>query len=137
MGWRGCGRPHVRPPWAPGPTPSPPPPAPALAPAPGPVPTRPAIATSLQIFKVTQYNVACCYASINQVAPGLEALDAALAAGFDDYKKVRSDPNLAGLRADKAGFDAVIDKYDEPIINQAAVNALKSLFSFGRGAGDE
>lgn len=35
--------------------------------------------------------------------------------------QVRSDPNLAKVRADKAAFKAVIDKYDEPIINEEAL----------------
>jgi hypothetical protein len=89
------------------------------------------------VFKAAQYNVACCYAAIGQVEPGLEALDAAMGAGFDDYGKVRSDPNLAPLRAGKAAFDKVVNKYDEPIINEAAVAALKNLFSFGRKRNDD
>lgn len=35
--------------------------------------------------------------------------------------QVRKDPNLATLRASKEAFKAVIDKYDEPIINEAAL----------------
>jgi hypothetical protein len=83
------------------------------------------------IYKVTQYNVACCYSSLGQVEPGLDALKASLLAGFEDFKKVRSDPNLAKLREDP-GFTPLINKFDEPVINTEAVAALKSFFSFGK-----
>ena len=90
-----------------------------------------------QVFRVTQYNIACCYATLEQEDAGLEALDAALAAGFEGYAKVRSDPNLAFIRKSKR-FAPLINKYDEPIINEAAIKALKGLFSFGRKAdGDD
>lgn len=50
----------------------------------------------------------------------MEALNAALAAGFEDFQKVRSDPNLEGLRnSDK--FTKLINKYDEPLINESAI----------------
>ena len=89
------------------------------------------------VYRASQYNVACCYAAIGQVDPGLEALDAALAAGFSDYAKIRADPNLSALHVDKAAFGRIINKYDEPIINEAAVNAIKNLFSFGRKRSDD
>ena len=89
------------------------------------------------VFKAAQYNVACCYAAVGQVAPGLEALEAAMGAGVEDYSKIRSDSNLAPLRSDKKAFDAVMRKYDEPIINEAAVKALKNLFLFGRKPDDD
>ena len=53
------------------------------------------------------------------------------ATGFEDYDKVRKDPNLATLRKSPK-FKRVIDRYDEPIINEGAIKALKSLFSFGK-----
>lgn len=84
-----------------------------------------------QIYRVTQYNIACCYSMLNQEQSGLEALDAALAAGFEDYAKVRKDPNLANLKKNEK-FAPLINKYDEPIINEAALNAIKGLFSFGK-----
>jgi len=83
------------------------------------------------IYRVTQYNVACCYSALDKVEPGLDALKAALLAGFEDYKKVRSDPNLANLR-ESPSFTELIDKFDEPIINTEAINAVKNFFSFGK-----
>ena len=45
--------------------------------------------------------------------------------------QIRSDPNLATARADES-FKSMMNKYDEPLINESAINALKSLFSFGK-----
>jgi hypothetical protein len=89
-----------------------------------------------QIFRVTQYNIACCYSTLGQEDAGLEALDAALAAGFENFDKVRSDANLANLRKSKR-FTKLINRYDEPLINEGAIKALKSLFSFGKAAADD
>ena len=72
------------------------------------------------VYKATQYNVACCYAALGQVEPGMEAIEACMAAGFEDYAKIRSDPNLAALRegGNAKAFKKMMDKYDEPIINE-------------------
>lgn len=61
------------------------------------------------VYPYAQYNAACCYSALDQLPAGLEALEGALAAGFDDYDKVRSDPNLANLRKDE-GFNALVNK---------------------------
>lgn len=84
-----------------------------------------------QIYRVTQYNIACCYSMLDNTESGLEALNSALASGFEDYSKVRSDPNLANLRKSPK-FKPLLERYDEPIINEGAIKALKSLFSFGK-----
>ena len=34
-----------------------------------------------QIYRVTQYNIACCYSMLDQADNGLEALNAAMASG--------------------------------------------------------
>ncbi len=57
---------------------------------------------------------------IAQVDAGLEALEAALSAGFEQYNKVRTDPNLESLRKSPK-FKKLIDQYDEPIINEGAL----------------
>lgn len=47
------------------------------------------------------------------------------------HVQIRSDPNLKNARADEM-FKRTIEKYDEPLLNENAVNALKSIFSFGK-----
>lgn len=83
------------------------------------------------IYRVAQYNIACCYSALDQVDAGLEALESSMACGFEDYKKIRNDPNLANLRKSKK-FLPVLEKYDEPIINREALEAIKGIFSFGK-----
>eukprot|EP01023_Acetabularia_acetabulum_P018232 TRINITY_DN1920_c0_g1_i1.p1 TRINITY_DN1920_c0_g1~~TRINITY_DN1920_c0_g1_i1.p1 ORF type:complete len:361 (-),score=69.46 TRINITY_DN1920_c0_g1_i1:182-1171(-) len=84
-----------------------------------------------RVYTYTQYNMACCYASLGQIEPGLEALEETLRSGFEDYQKVRNDPNLANLRKDER-FKVLIDQYDEPILNEGAINAFKGLFGLGK-----
>ncbi|KAI7844917.1 hypothetical protein COHA_001565 [Chlorella ohadii] len=88
-----------------------------------------------QIYRVTQYNIACCYSMLGDEADGLEALNAAMASGFEDFDKIRSDPNLANLRKSPK-FKPLLNRYDEPIINEGAIKALKSIFSFGKKSDD-
>jgi len=83
------------------------------------------------VYRVAQYNVACCYSALDQLDAGLEALNSALAAGFEDFRKVRTDPNLANLRK-SPDFLRIVERYDEPIINREAIEALKGIFSFGK-----
>ncbi|XP_019155679.1 PREDICTED: uncharacterized protein LOC109152439 [Ipomoea nil] len=80
---------------------------------------------------VANYNVACCYSKLNQIQAGLSALEDALQAGFEDFKRVRTDPDLAGLRASE-DFEPLLKKFDESFINENAINALKSLFGFNK-----
>lgn len=84
-----------------------------------------------QIYQVAAYNIACAYAKMGQVDPGLEALEQALKSGFSDYDKCRNDPNLSNLRTSQ-NFRPLMDKFDEPIINMDAINAVKGLFGFGK-----
>ncbi len=51
---------------------------------------------------------------------GLEALESALSSGFEQYNKIRTDPNLETLRKSPK-FKKLIDQYDEPIINDNAI----------------
>lgn len=80
---------------------------------------------------VASYNVACCYAKLGQVETGLAALEAAMEAGFDDYKSTRTDPDLAVLRESEA-FQPLLNKYDEPFINENALKAIGSFWPFGK-----
>lgn len=78
------------------------------------------LARITDMYRVAQYNVACCYSVLGSTEAGLEALNNALKVGFEDYAKVRSDPNLANLR-NNPKYKAIVDKYDEPIINEEAI----------------
>jgi hypothetical protein len=61
------------------------------------------------IFRVAQYNIACCYSCLGSVEPGLEALQVAMSVGFDDFGKIRKDPSLKALQAAE-GFKKLLDK---------------------------
>ncbi|KAK6936979.1 hypothetical protein RJ641_034009 [Dillenia turbinata] len=76
---------------------------------------------------VASYNVACCYSMLNQVQAGLSALEDAMEAGYEDFKRIRTDPDLANLRTSEE-FEALLKRFDESFINENAVNAIKSLF---------
>lgn len=51
-----------------------------------------------------------------QADAGLDALEAALRAGFEQFQKVRTDSNLDNLRKEDR-FLEIVDKYDEPVFN--------------------
>jgi len=84
-----------------------------------------------EVGKVAQYNAACCYSMLNQLDAGLEALETALKQGFDDYRKVRTDPNLDNLRSSES-FTKLINQFDEPILNENAMKVIRGIFSFGK-----
>jgi hypothetical protein len=79
------------------------------------------------LYKVSQYNVACCYSMIGAVDAGLEALQVAMSVGFDDYEGIRRDPSLKTLQASDR-FSKLMDKYDEPLFNESAFKAFTNLF---------
>ncbi|KAH9604921.1 hypothetical protein KSS87_015352 [Heliosperma pusillum] len=78
---------------------------------------------------VASYNVACCYSKLNQIQASLSALEDALKQGYEDFKKIRNDPDLANLRT-SSEFETLMKRFDESFINESAVNAIKSLFGF-------
>ncbi|KAL2239157.1 uncharacterized protein LOC105170205 [Sesamum indicum] len=80
---------------------------------------------------VASYNVACCYAKLNQIQAGLSALEDAMEAGFEDFKRIRTDPDLANIRTSE-DFEPLLKKFDESFINENAINAIKSLFGFNK-----
>ncbi|MEW5299906.1 MAG: hypothetical protein WDW36_002876 [Sanguina aurantia] len=90
-------------------------------------------ARNTPIFKVTQYNVACCYAMLDQADEGIKSLESAMASGFDNYDQIRKDKNLEKLRASPK-FQPILDKYDEPVINWGAIKATAGIFGgwFGK-----
>ncbi|XP_027345917.1 protein MET1, chloroplastic [Abrus precatorius] len=80
---------------------------------------------------VASYNVACCYSKLDQIQAALSSLEEALNAGFEDFKRMRTDPDLAKVRASE-DFDLLLKRFDESFINENAINAIKSLFGFGK-----
>ncbi|KAK8918998.1 hypothetical protein KSP39_PZI021160 [Platanthera zijinensis] len=81
---------------------------------------------------VASYNVACCYSKLNLVQAALSALEEAMKAGYEDFERIRSDPDLANVRASEE-FQILLKKYDESFINEGAIDAIKSIFGiFGK-----
>ncbi|XP_035545833.1 protein MET1, chloroplastic-like isoform X2 [Juglans regia] len=62
-----------------------------------------------------------------QLQAGLSALEDALRAGFEDFKRIRTDPDLAKIRTSQE-FETLLKRFDESFINENAINAIKSLF---------
>ena len=84
-----------------------------------------------EIYKVAEYNIACCFSKLGQTDNALDALKKCMAAGWTDYKKIRSDKSLEN--AQKAdGFKELMDKFDEPLINDNAVKFIKGIFGGGK-----
>ncbi|KAF1002617.1 hypothetical protein AG4045_008774 [Apium graveolens] len=88
---------------------------------------------------VASYNVACCYSKLNQIQAGLSALEDALKSGFEDFKasqsphnlRIRTDPDLENVRKSEK-FNPLLKRFNESFINENAINAIKSLFGFGK-----
>ncbi|KAL6647899.1 hypothetical protein ACP70R_015336 [Stipagrostis hirtigluma subsp. patula] len=80
---------------------------------------------------IASYNVACCYSKLGRIQAALSALEEALKAGYEDFKRIRTDPDLANLRKEEE-FDRLLKNYDESFINESAINAIKSLFGLGK-----
>ncbi|KAG2631928.1 hypothetical protein PVAP13_2NG024728 [Panicum virgatum] len=80
---------------------------------------------------IASYNVACSYSKLNRIQAGLSALEDALKSGYEDFKRIRTDPDLENLRKSEE-FDPLLKNYDESFINENALNAIKSLFRFGK-----
>uniref|UniRef100_N1QPA0 Uncharacterized protein n=1 Tax=Aegilops tauschii TaxID=37682 RepID=N1QPA0_AEGTA len=68
---------------------------------------------------------------IHTIQAGLSALEEAMKAGYEDFKRIRTDPDLANLRNSEE-FATLLNKYDESFINESAINAIKSIFGFGK-----
>lgn len=83
--------------------------------------------TSTEIYKVAQYNIACCFSKLGQTDNSIVALKRCMAAGWNDYKKIRTDPSLDNVQKSPK-FKEMIDKFDEPLINQNAINFVKGIF---------
>ena len=75
------------------------------------------------------YNCACCHARMEDPQAGLVSLVRALECGYDDYGNIRSDPDIASLRAD-ARFEGIMGRF-EP---QGLFEGVFSMLSKGTTA---
>jgi|TARA_B100000401_G_scaffold13515_1_gene8494 tetratricopeptide (TPR) repeat protein len=83
--------------------------------------------TTTEIYRVCQYNIACCFSKIGKLDQALLALRRCMASGWTDYKKIRTDPSLKNVR-ESPDFVPLMNKFDEPIFNENAAKFLGSLF---------
>ena len=56
------------------------------------------------------YNMACAYVAMGQNTAALTCVEGLLESGFEDFKTLRTDPDLAALRGSE--LDALVGKYD-------------------------
>jgi len=56
---------------------------------------------------IAHYNLACSYSMLNQVKPGLKALECALRLGYSDLAHLEADSDLDALRSDPR-FDRIL-----------------------------
>lgn len=77
------------------------------------------------------YNIACCFSKLDKTDNSIDALRKCMAAGWTDYKKIRTDPSLANAQKTDR-FQDMMDKFDEPLINQNAINFVKGIFGGGK-----
>jgi len=85
-----------------------------------------------RIYILSQYNIACCYSLLGSVDPALESLQICLSCGWEDFAKVRTDPSLKAVQASPK-FKPLMDKYDEPFLNEGAIKAFNALGAFFGG----
>ena len=83
--------------------------------------------TTTEIYRVCQYNIACCFSNIGKLDESLLALRRCMASGWTDYKKIRTDPSLKKVR-ESPEFVPLMNKFDEPIFNENAAKFLGNLF---------
>lgn len=82
-----------------------------------------------QVFKLSSYNIACCYSKLEKEDAALEAIRATLNSGWEDYGAIRSEKNLEWIRnKEPKKFRELMDQYDEPVFNPDALNAVKDWF---------
>ncbi len=60
------------------------------------------------------YNLACCFAAQGRTADALDVVRAALENGFDDVASLKSDADLAPLRANGA-LDKLLADFASPV----------------------
>jgi len=87
--------------------------------------------TSSELLKVSTYNIACCFSKLGKNDLALQSLKRCMGAGFENYKQIRNDKSLEGVRKDPR-FKELIDKFDEPLFNENAFNVFKGMFGGGK-----
>ena len=83
--------------------------------------------TTTDIYRVCQYNIACCFSNIGKIDESLLALRRCMASGWTDYRKIRTDPSLAKTRESQE-FSKLMNMFDEPIFNENASKFLSKMF---------
>ncbi|PNX61128.1 SHOOT1 protein, partial [Trifolium pratense] len=73
----------------------------------------------------------CTSSPLHLIKAALSSLEEALKSGFEDFKRIRTDPDLANARASPE-FDPLLKRFDESFINESAINAIKSIFGFNK-----
>ncbi|GAB5367374.1 hypothetical protein AAMO2058_001224800 [Amorphochlora amoebiformis] len=85
------------------------------------------------MYEIAGYNIACCFSKLRQWENSLGALRDCLNSGYEDFEKVRNGDGLAELReAEEVKFQALLDRYDEPVFDPKLVEGFKNLFGFGK-----
>lgn len=78
----------------------------------------------------TLFALACAYSQSEEHEYSLDTLSRLLKTGYDNFKRLRTyeglEPTRQSYKADE--LKALINKYDPPLINEDAVNAMKRLF---------
>lgn len=80
-----------------------------------------------ELFKISHYQMACVYSMMGNSDASLESLREALNAGFEDFKQIRTDPELSRVRESEE-FEDLMSRYDESVFNAEALGALKNIF---------
>ena len=78
----------------------------------------------------TLFALACAYSQAEEHEYCVDTLSRLLKLGYDNFKRVRTyeglQPTRDSYKADE--LKALVNKYDPPLINEDAVNAMKKLF---------
>lgn len=62
-------------------------------------------------YQAAHYNIACAFASLNQVDNSCKSLEQAFNYGFDNYATVRADPDLENVHGSPE-FDNLMERFD-------------------------
>jgi hypothetical protein len=80
------------------------------------------------VYRIAQYNVACCYSMISQTDAAIDALKAALISGFDDYKC--ASHSLPALQSVASLSHCV--QHSCPSLKRAVTDSVTAILRNGR-----